>query len=199
MNVICHLRMISLLLILWNMIMENYRRMREILPVAHSDKRFMAWISELDVGYCFSLYLTLTLACSHRGHAVCVHVAMLTHARVCPCSHSCHETSGLPRSPVCFQAIVCSLSISVRPAVDTSHFGNCWVYWTFLHGYRGRKISSSEKALRGFQTGWDKDWSIYTSRRCFTLSMDGCLCSVRVYTAAKVHYNNSSYVFSIIY
>ncbi len=62
-----------------------------------------------------------------------------------------------------------------RPAVDTSHFGNCWVYRTFLHGYRGRKISSSEKALRGFQTGWDKDWSIYTLRGCFTLVLDGCL------------------------
>lgn len=154
-----------------------------MLPVAHAEWSFMAWISGLDRGYIFSLSLLYKLrhTCTHRGHTVCIHVAVLTRAHVCPCSPSCHETSVSPRSPVCFQAIVCSLSISVRPAVHKSHFGNCWVYRTFLHGYRGRKISSSEKALRGFQTGWDKDWSIYTSRRCFTLSMDGCLGSVRVY------------------
>lgn len=57
------------------------------------------------------------------------------------------------RPPFCFQAIVRFLSISGHPAAGTSLFGNCWVDWTFLHGYRERKkeISSSEK-LSGAST-----------------------------------------------
>lgn len=142
-----------------------------MLPVAHAEWSFMAWISGRDRGYIFSLSLLYTQThWDTRGtHSLRPCVCVDTCPCVCPRSHSCHENSASPRSPVCFQATVCSLSISFRPAVDTSHFGNCWVYRTFLHGYWGRTISSSEKALRGFQTGWDKDWSIYTSRRCFTL------------------------------
>lgn len=112
--------------------------MTETLPGAQVEWSFMERISGLDSGFISSLFETHL-----HAHILC--------PCECPCSHSCQKALVSPRSTFfCFQAIVCSFSISVHPAVDTDDFGNCWLYRTFLHGYRGRKISSSEKSSLGF-------------------------------------------------
>lgn len=143
--------------------------MREIFPQAPAEWSFIEQISGLDRGLIFSLFYTHTLS---TCRCPCV----------CPRRHSCHEAPVSPRSTRGFQAIVCSLSISAHPAVDTSHFGNCWVYRTFLHGCRGRRISSSGKKLSGAcrqaETGigqfTPREGFLFFLRSCWTAVSAGC-------------------------
>lgn len=144
--------------------------MTEMLPWATAEWSFMERISGRDRGFILSLSLSLRhtriLRDTHtHTHTVSTHVCVLAVTAVT-------KLWLHPGWPLCFQAIVRSLSIWVRPAVGTNHFGNCWVYRTFFSMATGeRNISSSGK--KSSQTGRDKDWSIYTWRRC-------CLRSGRV-------------------
>lgn len=115
-----------------------------MLPWATAEWSFMERISGRDRGFIRSLSLLDThIYSGTHTHSVSTHVCVLAVTAVT----KLWLHSGWP---FCFQAIVRSLSIWVRPAVGTNHFGNCWVYRTFFCMATGeRNISSSGKKLSG--------------------------------------------------
>lgn len=135
----------------------------------------MGWM-----GHSFSLSLRHTYTERHlRTHMVCVHVSVAACAHVCVLAVTAVEKLWFhPGRPFAFRPLCAPFQFQSAPRWIQATLETAEYIELFCTASEEKKINSSGKALWGFQTGRDKHWSIYTSRRCFTLVLDGCLSRV---------------------